>query len=73
MRRMTKPQKTRMGRPPGQKYPHMIHLRITDEMRSDIEEIIASRSATDPDMAVVIRELIAAAVSNWRRERKGKP
>lgn len=54
-----------MGRPPGQEFPHLLHLRITDEMREALEEIRNSRLER-PNMTSLAREALAELI---RRER----
>lgn len=53
------------GRPPGQEFPHLLHLRITDEMREALEEIRNSRLER-PNMTSLAREALAELI---RRER----
>lgn len=59
---MSSKDKPRMGRPLGSKFPHLVHLRIGDDMRDEIESIMGRRLDM-PDMASVLRELIAKGLA----------
>jgi len=58
---MSSTQKPRMGRPPGQKFPHLLHIRLSDEIRDELKKITDERM-DQPDMAAVVRELLAEAI-----------
>lgn len=68
---MSTKDKPRMGRPPGSKFPHVVHLRIGDAMRNEIEEYAAKR-INMPDMASVMRELIAVGLDASRDDKRRK-
>lgn len=55
---MSTKQKPRLGRPPGQDYPHLLHVRISDEMKEALEGIQDSR-LDRPNMTALVREAIA--------------
>ena len=62
---MSTKHKPRMGRPPGQKFPHLMHIRINDEMREALESIRDSRM-DKPDITGLVREAVAQFIERER-------
>ncbi len=58
----------RMGRPPSaSKAEHMVHVRLTDELKSDLERIRDER-LDRPGLSALIREALAAFVTSSRKQ-----
>lgn len=56
-----------MGRPPGQKYGDLIHIRISDDLRAMVD---AAREAMPdkPSLAVFVRQALVDAVKKAERK-----
>ena len=51
---MDKQKTKRMGRPPGSEFPHLIHVRISEEMMTGVQEM-AEKRMDRPTTAQLVR------------------
>jgi len=61
----------RMGRPPGQTYGDLIHIRIPEDLRLRVD---AARQALPdrPTLAVFVRQALVEAVKKVEKEGRGQ-
>ena len=59
-------EKKRLGRPPGQEFPHLLHVRISDDMKLELDRIQDAR-LDHPNTTALVREALALLI---RRERQ---
>ena len=58
----------RMGRPPGQKYGDLIHIRIPDVLRARVDEVRESMP-DKPSLAVFVRQALVDAVKKAEQKK----
>jgi predicted transcriptional regulator len=58
--------KPKMGRPPGQEFPHLLHVRISDDMKVELDRIQDAR-LDRPNTTALVREALALLI---RREKQ---
>lgn len=58
--------KPKMGRPRGQEFPNLLHVRISDDMKQELERIQDAR-LDHPNITALVREALALLI---RRERQ---
>lgn len=60
--------KKRIGRPPGQEYGDLIHVRIPSELRARVDAA-RDKLPDKPTMAVFVRQALVDAVKKVERDR----
>lgn len=68
---MAKGTQKRMGRPPGSEFPHLLHVRISDEMKLALGGI-TGRRMDRPSTAQLAREAFSMLIEREAKSERRK-